>query len=588
MRRAHDESCGPDAPLRRARLTAPFVAAALVAVVLGGGAGPLPRAAAVAGSGADYAVESLGDPWDYANADDQRIVEGQTSVGILNSRISGGQLRFDINGPAYFHPLWGGYPDTQPVNRDGALRPIDTGRYTRLVMKVTASRYTPAGLRWYTCVAQNASCEGGRAVTLEEGTRVYDVPLAADGTGGAVPWAGSAPISLRILFSPYGPTQIDVDWIRLTGGTGPVDEWNGPVPVIDDPDVTGGADYSTLVRGKPWDFTTADDLLRLDNAVGGIENGQLVATNSGPVTNDPAVTLRVPQAFLGDQFHRITVRWTYEGAFNLEDKVGGGMNARLMWRIAGTPLRPDGLHNEVSRDVTTFPGEDRFTIDLKTNPSSAAVDPRHPSPKIGWAGQRIEMLRFDPNEDRGPRRWRVDDVKLAGDDAAESSFDIQLRDANPAPGTTATVFADGDRIGFDGQVVADGVDLSSGRATVTWRPPAGTRGTYWIHVTMRRGGAEARTYSGGPVRMGDPVGVSSYQFGPAVGGPNSQVLAAAPTTMAMSTAGGGRPVTGTAASTKTGTAASTKTGTATGKARPAKVTTRSPSRSASPVVAAKR
>ena len=143
----------------------------------------------------------------------------------------------------------------------------------------------------------------------------------------------------------------------------------------------------------------------------------------------------------------------------------------------------------------------------------------------------------------------------------------------------ATVFADSDRNGFDGQVVADGVDLSSGRATVTWRPPAGTRGTYWIHVTMRRGGAEARTYSGGPVRMGDPVGAASYQFGPAVGGPNSQVLAAAPATMAMSTAGGGRPVTGTAASTKAGTA--------TGKARRTPVTTRKPSRSASPVVAAK-
>ncbi len=218
------------------------------------------------------------------------------------------------------------------------------------------------------------------------------------------------------------------------GRLGTPDEWDGPVPVVDDPDVTGGADYSTLVRGKPWDFSTADDYIRLDNATGGIENGQLVATNTGPVINDPGVMLRVPQAFLGDQFHRMTVRWSYEGDFNLEDKPGGGANARIMWRIAGTPLRADGLHNEVSRDITMFPDERSFTLDLKTNPPSAAVDPRHGSAKIGWAGQRIEMVRFDPNEDRGARRWRVDEIRLAGDDAGDTSFDVRLRDANPAPG----------------------------------------------------------------------------------------------------------------------------------------------------------
>jgi hypothetical protein len=503
-------------------------ASVLAATIAAGGGLGGPRAGAISGTGADYAVETLNDPWDYSNPQDQYLVEGQSSVGIRNGQVSGGRLRFDIAGPAYFHPLWGGYPDTQPVNRDGALRPIDTSRYTRMVMKVSASQYTPAGLRWYTCVAQNASCEGGQAVTLEEGTRVYDIALNGDGSGGSVPWAGSAPISLRMLFSPYGPTNIEIDWIRLTGGTGPVEEWNGPVPVIVDPDVTGGTDYSTVARGKPWDFSTPDDYLRLDNAAGAIEGGQLVATNAGPVMNDPAVTLRVPQAFSGDQFHRATVHWTYDGDFNLEDKVGGGMNARLMWRIAGTPLRRDGLHNEVSRDITTFPGETSFTVDLRTNPSAAVVDPRHPSPKIGWAGYRIEMFRFDPNEDRGPRRWRIDHITLAGDDAGESGFDIKLRDANPGPGTTATVYADTDRSGFDGQVIADGVDLSGGSATVNWRPPAGTQGTFWIHVSYRRNGAEARTYSGGPVRIGYPVGPSTYQLGPAVGGPNSQIGVPAP------------------------------------------------------------
>jgi hypothetical protein len=457
-------------PSRRLPLIASAVAGLFGLVATGAGVpGTGAATAGAAGANVDYAADTLGDAWDYSNPEDQFIVEGQSSVGIRNEQISGGQLRFDVDGPSYFHPLWGGYPDAQPINRDGALRPIDTDRYTRLVMKVSASRYTPAGLRWYTCLGQNASCEGGQAVTIEEGTRVYDIALRGDGTGGGVPWGGSAPISLRVLFSPYGPTHFDIDWIRLTGPSGAAEEWTGPVPVIVEPDITGGADYSTIARGKPWDFSTADDYLRLDNASGSIVNGHLEATNAGPVINDPAVTLRMPVAFSGDQFHRATVKWRYDGEFNLEDKVGGGMNARLMWRIAGTPLRRDGLHNEVSKDIVTFPTETGFTLDLKTNPSAAVVDPRHPSPKIGWAGYQIEMFRFDPNEDRGARKWRIDSVKLADDDAGSDSFTIKLRDANSAPGTTVNVYADTDRNGFDGTAIAENVDLSSGSADVVWR-----------------------------------------------------------------------------------------------------------------------
>ena len=210
--------------LRRGRSSRRRFLGSLVGLIVIAGVGISAREVepAVAGPGADnpdYAVEWLHDAWDYSNPEDQVVVEGQSSVGILNSSIANGELRFDINGPSYFHPLWGGYPDAQPANRDGAVHPIDSGRFTRLVMKVTASRYTPAGLRWYTCLGQNASCEGGQAVTLEAGTHTYDINLNNDGSGGGTPWGGSRPISLRMLFSPYGPTSIGVDWMRLTGPT---------------------------------------------------------------------------------------------------------------------------------------------------------------------------------------------------------------------------------------------------------------------------------------------------------------------------------------------------------------------------------
>jgi hypothetical protein len=470
--------------------------------------------------GSDYAVEAWGDPWDYNNPEDQILVEGQTTVGIQNARVANGKLGFDVSGGSYFHLIWGGYPDTVPTNRDGAIKPIDTDRFNRIVMKVTASAYTPAGLRWYSCTQQNGGCEGGMPVTLEAGTHVYDLPVV--NSVGSAAWQGGRPISLRMIFSPYGPTHVDVEWVRLTGsGDGPVDEWNGPVLRIEDPDVTGGNDYATMARnGDAWDMSSADDLLRTDNVAGQFQNGVFEATNAGPVINDPGVTLKVPVAFNADDFHRATVNFTYDGELNLEDKVGGGQNARLMWRIAGTPLTKNGSHNQVSRDVVTFPGQNSFTVDLKTNPSTDAVDPRS-SPRIGWAGNMIEMFRFDPNEDRGARRWRIDSVKLADDDAGETNFAIRLRDANPAPGTQVKLFADTDSVGYNGQLIADNVDISGGTATVNWTPPAGTKGLFWIYAVTTRGGFSTRTYSTGPVRMGSPVG--KYTFGPATGGPQGQI-----------------------------------------------------------------
>lgn len=512
-----------DHPARRRRLLGVTAAIAMVGLsALTGIAHPTPALAQAApGNAPDYAAEAFGDPWDYSNPEDQVVLEGQQTIGIQNGQINGGAFRFDVSGPSYFHFLWGGYPDSVPTNRDGDANPVDTSRFNRLVMKVTSSQYMPAGIRWYNCT-NIAACEGGTAVTLEQGTHVYDVPLGVS-SAGPVNWGGRI-ISMRMAFAPYGPTHVDVDWIRLTSAGGPVDEWAGPTPVIDDPDITGGNDYATVSRsGDAWDFNEAGDILRLDNIAGAVANGQLSGTNAGPTVNDPGVTMRMPVAFKGDDFHRVTVNFVNDGPFSLEDKVGGGANARMMWRIAGTPLRKDGQHNQVSRDVVIYPGQTSFTVDLKTDPSVAAVDPRQTAPKVGWAGQMIEMFRFDPNEDRGPRAFRVDNIKLADDDAGDTGFTIRLHDARPGAGTTVSLFADNDRTGFDGTPIAENVDLSSGSAAVAWNPPAGTKGTYWIYAVANRGGVVGRTYSTGPVRIGSPSGPASYQFGPAVGGQYSQV-----------------------------------------------------------------
>ncbi len=469
----------------------------------------------------DYAVEAFGDPWDYANPEDGGPSDGLLSTGIESSSLSDGQLKFRVSGPSYWFFLQGGYADSMATGRDASAHPVDASRFNRLVIRMSSSSYMGAGIRWFGC-AEGPNCVGGTGFGLQPGMNTYDIPLGASNAG-SLNWGGKI-IALRIDFAPSTSADIAIDWIRLTSTGGSVDQWAGPVPAIVEPDITGGDDYATIARnGDAWDFDQQTDYLRADNATVSVANGVISGVNAGPAMNDPSVTLRVPKAFQGDDFHRMTVRWSYDGPFSLKDSPGGGMNARIVWRIAGTPPTATGKDLQESRDIVMYPTESEFTVDLASNPPIAVTDPRPDKVRIGWSGQLIELVRFDPNEDPGPRAWRVDSVKLAADDAGLDSFDVVLADANPGPGTQADVYVDTDNKDFDGAVIARNVDLSSGRATVTWRPPAGTKGTYWVHTTVRRGGAAVQRYSSGPVRMGVASGPTAYTFGPAVGGPASQV-----------------------------------------------------------------
>ena len=470
----------------------------------------------------DYAVEAFGDPWDWANAEDGGPSRDLLSAGIESSRIDNGHVSFTVDKPSFWFFLQGGYADSTPTGRDANLHPVDAARYNRMVMRITASQPLSAGLLWFGCT-EGDSCVGGVPIDIRAGTHDYDLPLGAARLA-TRPWSGQIS-AMRLDFQPSSATNVSIDWMRLTNqAAGLVSQWTGPVPSVIDPDVTGGDDFAYLTRnGDAWDFDQPTDHLRADNATVRVEGGQIHGINALPGMNDPSVTMKVPVAFNGDDFHRMTVKWSFDGPFSLRDEPGGGMNARIVWRIAGTPPTPDGKDLQESRDVVMYPTESEFTVDLKTNPASAVVDPRPGKAKIGWAGQVIELVRFDPNEDPGPRSWRVDHVKLAADDAGDTKFDIKLGDANPGAGTTADVYVDSDNAGYDGRVIATGVDLSSGSATVPWTPPAGTVGTFWVYTTVKRGNAVVTRYSSGPVQMGRKSGASAYRFGPAVGGPASQI-----------------------------------------------------------------
>jgi hypothetical protein len=510
-----------------ARIGLVLGAAAIVSALVAGGSGINPTAASAQASGAqatgniDFAVEAFGDAWDWSSPSDGYPARDLLSSGIESSSVANGQVAFTVDKPSFWFFLQGGYADSTPTGKDASAHPVDASRFNRVILRITASQRTSAGLLWFGCT-EGDNCVGGVPIDLQAGTHTYDMTLGAARLASR-PWSGKIS-AMRLDFQPAGNTQIAVDWIRLTNSTGTAGEWAGPNPEIVQPDVTGGDDFAELTRnGDRWDFDQPTDVLRADNASISVAGGRVNGVNAAPGMNDPSVTMKVTKAFNGNDFHRMTVKWGFEGPFSLRDEPGGGMNARVVWRIMGTKPTADGQDLQEGRDVVMYPYESEFTVDLATNPASAVVDPRPGKAKIGWAGQMIELVRFDPNEDPGARKWYVEDVKLAADDAGDSFFDIQLADKTPKAGTKADVYVDTDDSGFNGTLVASGVDLSSGAATVRWTPPAGTTGTFWVHTTVSRDGSSVSRYSGGPVRMGVKPGDGAYQFGPAVGGPASQV-----------------------------------------------------------------
>lgn len=489
----------------------------------------------------DYAAEAFSDPWDYNNLEDQVLADDGPMRSATNASLSGGQLHFDMAQPGYFHPLWGGYPGSIIHGRDGAGAPIDASRYNRIAFRMNATAEVPAGIRWYTCLEISDACQGGFNFFTKPGWHTYDFALTAINEANlTTPWAGNI-LSLRVALSPSAPTHFDVDWMQVYPAGGQFGEAVGPVPQIDEPDVTGGADYATIVRnGDGWDFAEATDIHRLDNVRGSVANGMFVGTNASPATNDPAIGLRLARAFNGSDFRRVTVDYSYDGPFGLEDKPNGGTNARLIWRIAGTPLTKNGADLQNSDDIVTYPNQRSFTVDLATATPADITDPNQNGPRVGWAGQTIEMLRFDPNEDRGERSFRVDRVKVADLDAGATSFTIEWHDNSFADATTAELFIDTDRAGFNGTQIASGIPVKAGRNAFTWTPSPGTNGTWFIYVVHRRNGQVGRAYSGGPVRIGGITSPSEYQFGAVVDGPASQAgwIAGGPKALAL------RPSTG--------------------------------------------
>lgn len=268
-----------------------------------------------------------------------------------------------------------------------------------------------------------------------------------------------------------------------------------PLPQILSPNVSGGSDYAAAVRHDAWDFSQASDVSALVNATGSVANGLLSATNAAPNPGDSQVYLPLNGPIDGSRYHHLTLRIRLDGPFGLSGAPGGGMVARVVYRV--------GTTWQDSNDLVVYPGWNTVAVDLKTNPPSAVNDEAD-NPKLGWAGQQINMLRIDPNEDPGYRGWAIDSVTIADDNEGAGAYDISYRDNAWQPGTTADFYAYANVPGGTPIPIASGVPVNQGVNTFHWALGGLAPGTYYVSVNMHHGAVTGSAVSSGPVRM-DPL-----------------------------------------------------------------------------------
>lgn len=295
-----------------------------------------------------------------------------------------------------------------------------------------------------------------------------------------------------------------------------------PIVVFDDPDVVGGEDYATAQTGDGWDFSQPSDVVLLANAQDVTWTGDaLEATNGPPAVNDPYFYLRLGPPIDASRYHRLTVTTSYEGPFGLADAPAGGTHARLSWTRADMDQKEVLRGNKVlqSKELVEYPGRHTYTVELKTDPAGSLMEDDLAS-RAGWTGSPVTHVRWDVNEDRGLRRWRIDDIALRADDESSGTFDVRWHDAHApgAEGTHVSLYYDDDRKGFDGKPIATDLRGGHGPRSYRWDTRDVAPGTYWLYAVAEDGVGTSRRYASGPLAVLAPDGAAPSPTSPGTPG----------------------------------------------------------------------
>ncbi len=497
-------------------VVASLAPAALAAPAAADPAPALPRAAAAtvpSSTSGDYATDTFADPWDFSNDDDVPpilLVGSENSNGIRRNADGTLTVVSRNNTTVKLVRTWGAQ---LPWGRDGQLHPVAADRYTQLSMRMCLSGPLHMAVHYWNAAGE----QGLRPFYPPAGCGTYRIDLrdiSTNPAGYRAPWTGPM-VRVELLRggTPSGTdpvVDITLDWVRLHRADAPSTPPSGlPTPQVLTPGAEGGVDYATAA-GNPWDFAAADDV---------VSSGDIAGATFGPggltgttIANDSFVELPLRAPTNPDRYHRATIDVCYGGAMSFADAPGGGMNARFAWLPEGFPAWSE------TQDIIIYPGCNRMTVDLATDPA-VAVNDENTVYKRGWRGQRLARLRFDLNEDPGQRSFTLRSIRLADDAAFSTTYPITFTDTAAAAASTADIVVSTDRSGAGAIAIATGLRVTPGVNTFTWNgtDTTGTvlpNATYWVTVVMRNAAGVGTGTATGPLRLERPVGSPPSQFVP--------------------------------------------------------------------------
>lgn len=339
----------------------------------------------------------------------------------------------------------------------------------------------------------------GQSVTImlkATGHQSFTVPIESVHTSGPT-------VTIGFDYSPCPPDSYQLYAVGPHGAVGAASSalnvTTPPTPIVDSPNAGGAGDLAAQTIGHPWDFSSMASVGPHAN-VGGLSilpGGVLRGQNAGPEINNPFIYLPV-KPFSGSDWHHLTVRVKYDGPFGITGGATGGAVGRLIWYNASDLERDD----QNVLPIILYPGWNTVTADLATSPPTAIVDPTQKSARIGWAGQTITKVRWDPNEDESGRVWYIDSIRIAGDPVGYGGATIMFHDPNAIAGETATAYLTTSPFGTDNVGSSYPVPVKAGSNSLHIFAIHGLGGREcWVRIVVNSANGTATQWSSGQIRI---------------------------------------------------------------------------------------
>jgi hypothetical protein len=160
----------------------------------------------------DFASAAWHDPWDFSNPADLRQDGGSTG-NISSVSMRSGVLSYTAHQSSWVSLLWGGYPGSIRLGRDGSIvsNQINATTFSRIHLHLYSSRQTGASINYFTKDAYKGM--GGVSFLMRVGWNDYDLSLKNTMVGHSS-YSGRIQ-GLRLSVSSVPATAIKLDFVRV-------------------------------------------------------------------------------------------------------------------------------------------------------------------------------------------------------------------------------------------------------------------------------------------------------------------------------------------------------------------------------------